>query len=219
MIAILISSIAIAQDNLTTNTTSNPVKFGLKLGINFAKLTDSEDSGDIDSKARVGVNVGGYIFYKFSKKFAFQPELLYTTQGLVNEGQSEGNEFKITYKLDYIAIPLMFKYYPAKNFNVEFGPQLSFNVSKKIQAKGYGESVTYDLDEFFDANDIDAKTNTFDLGLNFGLGYELDNGFNFGARYSLGMIKVIEGADLVDSYGNSENIKNSVFTFGVGYTF
>lgn len=216
--AILVCSIGTAQNQQETKPASKPLKYGLKLGLNFAKLTDSE-SGTSDTSPRNGLNVGVYLNYKFSDKFAFQPELLYTAQGMIEEGTSDGIDIKLTYKLDYIAIPLMIKYYPVKNFNFEFGPQLAFNVKKELEAKGNGQTLDFDLDDFFNDNGIDAKTNTFDLALNFGLGYELENGLNFSGRYSLGLTKVFEGSDVVDDNGNAQNIKNSVFTFGLGYTF
>lgn len=215
----LVGGIAIAQDAPATESSSKSVKFGLKAGLNFAKLTNTEGE-DYDVSSRTGLNAGAYVHYQFSEKFAFQPELLYTNQGIIEKGTSSGYDVKLTYKLDYIAVPLMIKFYPIKNLNVEFGPQLAFNVKKDLEAKVSGlNTQTYDLDTFFKDNGIDAKTNTFDLGLNFGLGYELDNGLNFGARYSLGMIKVFEGDDVVDENGNAESNKNSVFSFGLGYTF
>ncbi len=215
----LVGGIAIAQDAPAAQSASKSVKFGLKAGLNLARMTNGEDD-ELTEYSRGGLNAGVYMHYQFSEKFAFQPELLYTNQGTVEKGTSSGYNIKLTYKLDYIAIPLMVKYYPIKNLNVEFGPQLAFNVKKDLEAKVSGQNTqTYDLDTFFKSNGIDAKTNTFDLGLNFGLGYELDNGLNFGARYSLGMIKVFEGDDVVDENGNAESIKNSVFSFGLGYTF
>lgn len=164
MAALLLCSIGIAQNATAKKSTSNPVKFGLKLGVNIAKLTDS-DSGT----SRVGINGGVYLNYKFANQLAFQPELLYTTQGLVEKQKYYGMDIKTTYKLDYIAVPLMIKCYPTENFNLEFGPQLAFNVNKKIVGKANGETKELDLDDFFRSNYIRAKTNTFDFGLNFGL--------------------------------------------------
>ena len=218
MTAILICGIGIAQVKPETKTASKSLKYGLKLGINSAKLTDSGEDGFSDSP-RIGLNAGGYLNYRYNEKFAFQPELLYTAQGIINKGSSQGIDLEITYKLDYIAIPLMIKYYPSKNFNLEFGPQIAFNFKKEIEAKGNGQTLNYDLDDFFNDNGINAKTNTTDFALNFGLGYEIANGLSFNGRYSLGLTKVFEGADVVDSNGNAQNVKNSVFTFGLGYTF
>ncbi|WNM18136.1 porin family protein [Flavobacterium capsici] len=218
LVAVFVSSLAIAQGNTNTSSSSKPVKFGLKLGFNLAKLTDSE-SADVETKSRIGVNIGGFLYYKFSEKFAFQPELVYSTQGLVQQGSSEGINVDITYRMDYILLPLMVKYYPAKDFYIELGPQLGFNVKKELEAEGNGQSLTWDTDDFFDQNNIDAKTNTFDFGLNFGLGYEFKNGLGIGGRYALGLTKVFEGNDVVDGNGSSQNIKNSVFSLGLAYRF
>lgn len=216
--AVVLCSLGHAQNKGASPSKAKDWRFGIKAGLNIANLTNTDETG-ISVSSRTGVNTGIYLHHKFGGKWAFQPELLYTTQGNIQRGSSQGIDVKITYMLDYIAVPLMFKYYPAKNFNLEFGPQLAFIVSKKLKGEGNGQSLTYDLDDFFAANGLDIKTNTFDLALNFGLGYELDNGLNFSGRYSLGMIKIFKGSDAVDSNGNDQIIKNSVFSFGLGYTF
>lgn len=216
--SILICCFVNAQNSTVANPNVKPLKVGIKTGINIANLTNTDEPG-ISSSSRIGFNLGVYLNYKFSDKLGFQPEVLYTTQGNVLKGSSDGMDLKMTFMLDYIAIPLMIKYYPAKNFNLEFGPQLAFNVNKKVKAESGGETVTIDLDELFAASGLDSKTNTFDFGLNFGMSYELGNGLNFNGRYSLGMIKVFEGSDVVKSDGSPQNIKNSVFSFGLGYTF
>ncbi|MEO8515093.1 MAG: porin family protein [Flavobacterium sp.] len=218
MAALLVCSMGIAQNRTATKSSSNPVKFGLKLGVNIAKLTDSEGE-NMTTTPRTGINAGFYVNCKFADAFAFQPELLYTTQGINQKGFYGGTEVKTKYKFDYIAVPLMIKYYPNKNFNIEFGPQLGFMVNKEIEGKVFGETRSYDLDDFFKANGVKAKTNTFDFSLNFGVGTELENGLNFGARYSLGMTKVFEGRDITDIYGKPSDVRNSVFTFSMGYSF
>ena len=217
MAALLICSIGIAQVKSQSKTASKPLQYGLKLGINSAKLTNSD--GGVTASPRIGINMGSFLNYRFTEKFAFQPELLYTTQGIINKGTVEGTSIKITYKLDYIALPLMMKFYPAKDFNLEFGPQVGFNVKKELEVKANGQSQSFDLDDFFSSNGIEAKTNTVDFALNFGLGYEIANGLSLNGRYTLGLTKVFEGADVVDENGNVQKVKNSVFTFGLGYTF
>ncbi|WP_264521383.1 porin family protein [Flavobacterium sp. N1994] len=211
---LLVFGLTMAQNSSPSKASKTPIKFGLKLGLNIANLTNTED-GSSSVSPRTGINLGGYLHYKVAEKWALQPELLYTTQGNI----VQSNNVKVTYMLDYIAIPLMAKYYPAKGFNVEFGPQLSFIVSKKAKGESNGQSTTIDLDELFAASNLNAKVNTFDLGLNFGLGYELKNGINFSGRYTLGMLKVFKGADVVYSNGSEQVIKNSVFSFGMGFTF
>ena len=214
---LLFTSLTFAQNKPQTNVVSKKVKYGLKLGLNISKLTDFNTGNSISS--RTGLNIGGYLNYKFNNKLAFQPELLYTAQGVVEQGVSNGINLKLKYKLDYLAIPLMLKFYPNKNFNIEIGPQFSYNVKNELEAKGNGQTLNFDLDDFYADNGIDAKTNKFDLALNFGLGYELNNGINFAARYSYGLTKVLKGSEVTDLNGNSLNIKNAVITFGLGYTF
>ncbi len=216
--AILICSLGSAQNNAVENSNGKSLKFGLKGGINIASQTDSRETG-IGMEPRIGFNIGGYLNYKFTDDFALQPEIFYTTQGNRFYQYIDGVKLDLIFMLDYIAVPLMIKYYPSKNFNLEFGPQMAFNVNKKIKLKAEGQTLTYDIDDFFSSGGLDFKTNTFDFGLNFGMGYELDNGLNFNGRYSLGMTKVFEGSDVVRSDGTPQNIKNSVFSFGLGYSF
>ncbi|HNP33214.1 MAG TPA: porin family protein [Flavobacterium sp.] len=215
---LLVFSLCIAQQGSASKSASTSVKFGLKLGINFATLSNLDDPSTSVS-SRTGINIGGYLNYKFAKKFAFQQELLYTSQGAIANQDSNGTPVKLTFMFDYFAVPLMLKYYPTKAFNVEFGPQLGFIVSKKLKGEANGQSFTYDIDDFFAENNIDAKASKFDLGLNFGLGYEFENGINFSGRYTAGMIKVLKGPAMVYSNGSEQIIKNSVFSFGMGYTF
>ncbi|MEG1025338.1 MAG: outer membrane beta-barrel protein, partial [Flavobacterium sp.] len=55
--------------------------------------------------------------------------------------------------------------------------------------------------------------NTFDFGVNFGLGYKLENGLNFGVRYNLGL------TDINNVDNSSVKNKNRAFQVSVGYFF
>lgn len=97
-------------------------------------------------------------------------------------GQGAG-EWKPT----YINIPVMAKYYFAEGFNAELGPQLGFMVGK---------------------DDLENE-NVVDFGLAAGVGYELENGLNFGVRYVYGITNVMQDF----------KAQNRVLQVGVGYTF
>ena len=215
---LLFCCIGFAQVKSATSSGSKVVKFGLKAGINSARLTDFENAG-YTLTSRIGFNIGGYLNVNLNDKFVFQPELLYTTQGIVQNQVVSGTNIEITYKLDYIAVPLMIKFYPTPKFNIEFGPQLAFIVNKEFQGKGNGQTVNFEMDSFFQQNNIRLKTNTLDFALNLGLGYEIAKGLNLNGRYSIGTTKVFEGADNVDSNGNQSSVRNMVLSFGLGYTF
>lgn len=186
------------------------VQFGAKAGVNFATVTGDETE---DVSGRTAFHVGAVAEIKISDKFSFQPELLYSAQG-VKEDYSEnfgGTEIKIeeTIKYDYLNIPLMAKYYVAEGFSIEAGPQVGFLMSAKYEAEassaGVSESETIDLKD---------ETSGIDFGLNFGLGYKLESGLNFGARYNLGLSNIYDGEGS-DNY----KIKNSVIQVSVGYFF
>ena len=175
------------------------VKFGAKVGVNFANGT-GDDFEDTDM--RTSVLFGGFARFALSDKIAFQPELLYSGQGVKESYSEEGMDVDGTLKLDYLNIPLMFKYYAGSGFNIQAGPQVGFLMSAKYKMEAGGESA-----------DIDVKDEMkgLDFGLNIGLGYDLESGIGIDARYGLGLSNV---ADYDEADG-----KNNVISLAVSYTF
>jgi hypothetical protein len=166
-------------------TNAQEISFGVKGGLNIANIT----GGDADRNNLLSFHLGGVAEIPVSEKFSIQPELLYTRQGSETE-----NIVKI--KLDYLALPIMAKYYVTNNLSIEAGPQAAFLVRDKA--------------DFNNSNlegELDA--NTFDFGLNIGAGYKLPSGFFTQLRYNYGVTVIAENPDL----------KNSVFQLSVGYQF
>lgn len=164
-------------------------KWGAKGGVNISDLYVSESGSDY--KTRTSFHVGLVGEYIISDRFSFQPELLYSSQG----GKIYLTDDYATVKLDYINVPLMAKYYALPNFSLEIGPQVGFLV---------GDDWSYNGQDF---DSLNPDYNTVDFGLNFGLGYEFNNGIFLNSRYNLGLTNVDEYA------------KNAVFQFSVGYFF
>ena len=110
----------------------------------------------------------------------------------------------------------MAKFYVAEGFSLEAGPQIGFLLSSKLDYEGvgpgYSESSTEDLKDF---------TKGIDFGLNFGLGYKMESGLNFGARYNLGLSNFWDlPSDIDPEFGISDfKNKNSVIQLSVGYFF
>lgn len=167
------------------SATAQEIKFGIKGGLNFANISGDNTKG-VD--VVTSFNFGVVSEIPISEKFSFQPELMYSGQGY---GFNDN-----TVELSYLNVPLMGKYYVTKGLSVEAGPQIGFLLAAKNEKTNVKDSF-----------------NTFDFGVNFGLGYKLDNGLNFGARYNLGL------TDINDVEGSSSKNKNSVFQFSVGYFF
>lgn len=188
------------------------IKYGAKVGLNLATL-----NGDVeDVKSLIGAHLGGFVEIKITDKFAFQPELLYSMQGAKTEysesepGYSYSSEEK--YKLGYLNLPLMAKYFATEKLFIEAGPQIGFLMSAKYDFKEI-ETFMGDTETF--SGDIDIKDNlkSIDFGLNFGLGYEFTQNIFASARYNVGL------SDINDVEGSNVKIQNGVFQFSFGYKF
>jgi len=189
------------------------VKFGAKVALNIANLT-----GDIENPSSLtGFQIGGFAEFKLSEKFAFQPELMYSTQGTrksysgVIDNYNFSGENKT--KLSYLNLPLMLKYYFVPKFNIEFGPQIGLLLSAKN---------VIDYDDVMDGTaysgstkiDIKDQITTVDFGLNFGAGYDFTEKISAGLRYNLGLSTIYDY-----EIASDPNVKNSVFSISVGYKF
>ncbi len=154
----------------------------------------SNVTGDIeDNGIKVGFQIGALAEIMISDKFAVQPELLYSAQGTKFDGEGDAS-----YKLDYLNIPIMAKYYVAEGFSLEAGPQIGFLMSAKYDFDGGDE-------------DIKDELNSTDFGLNFGAGYDVTENINLGLRYSLGLSNINKEGD--------DSVKNSNIAFAVAYKF
>lgn len=201
LIAILIVySFTVSAQNKLEN--SSGVIFGVKAGVNFATIT-GDDTEDVDT--RTSFHAGVVVEMEIFDKFSFQPEILYSSQGA--KGSSDGMDMEIKY--DYLNIPLLVKYYLAEGFSIEGGPQVGILLSADGEASGI--SV-----------DIKDITKDIDFSLDLGLGYILENGLNFAARYNFGISNIndnngtIMGAEF--DFGDVKNY-NGVFQLSVGYMF
>lgn len=161
------------------------VNFGLKGGINIANVI-GDNSSNFD--AVTAFHFGAMAEIPLTEKFSFQPEVLFSGQGTsINKDIAE---------LNYINVPLMAKYYVTKGFSLEAGPQIGFLAKAKY--------LKADVKDF---------VRPVELGFNVGLGYKLENGLNFGARYNVGL------TNSNDVPGSNDVNRNSVFQASVGYFF
>lgn len=183
-------------------------KFGVKGGLNVANQNYSGDDAPSPSSI-IGFHIGGFVEIKIADKFSIQPELLYSAQGskFNLEVPYEGGIYSTenTFKLSYINIPVMFKYYVAEKFSLEAGPQIGFLVDSKLKTNVIGQSVSQDAKDLFES---------VDFGFNLGVGYDFTKKISAGIRYNLGLTNVMK----TESGDNSE-AKNSVFSLSVGYKF
>jgi long-subunit fatty acid transport protein len=185
---VMLTAVAVMAFGLSN---AQDVKFGAKAGLNMSNYTGDVEGTDM----KVGYQVGGFAEIKISEKFAVQPELVFTNLGA--KGDFSG--VTVTEHLNYLAIPVMAKYFVADKFSVEAGPQIGFLMSAKMKADG--ESV-----------DTKDEYNSTDFGLNVGVGYDITENIGVGLRYTAGLSNIAK--DSGDFKQGNSNIALSV-----GYKF
>ena len=190
------------------NLNAQEVKFGAKAGVNFASISGDE-TDDLDG--RTSFHFGAVAEIMISEKFSVQPELLYSAQGAKSTYEDEFEKEEVTIKLDYINIPIMAKYYVAEGFSIEAGPQIGFLMNSEAEYD-YTDKEDSDFNES-GTEDLKDQIKSIDFGFNLGLGYKMESGLNFGARYNLGL------SDLWDIDTGGVKNQNSVIQISVGYFF
>lgn len=207
---IIFAAIAVfALNTVNAQDAKNSKSFGVKGGVNFANITD-----DKDADMKVGFFAGVYGEFMLSEKFSIQPEILYSTQGTKykENGSNEFGSYAVdaTFKLDYINVPVMAKYYINDKFSIEAGPYVGFLLKGIVS---YDVSVSNENESVSDGDYIDLKDqlNTVDFGLGFGAGYKVNSNISLGLRYNIGLTDVEEDA------GDEMGSKNSVFQLSFGY--
>lgn len=159
-----------------------------KVGMNLATIT-----GDGDQKMKVGLLAGAELEYGIAENFGLDFGVLYSMEGCrFKEDQMDKS---LKYNLDYINIPILAQFYPAKGFAIKAGVQPAFNVRHKASYDG-------------DTADLDG-IQSFNFSIPVGLSYEYQC-FVLDARYNIGITKLVKDAD---------QGRNSTFSISIGYKF
>jgi hypothetical protein len=172
---------------------SQSAKFGLKAGVNISTL---KWNSNVDGDARIGLYAGGLAHIHLTPQWALQPEVYYSAEG--GKMNVSSNE-EVTWKNDYVNIPLLLQYNFDNGFRLQAGPQLGLLVSSKVEDQDDNED---------DADEVFKSTN---VSLGFGLGYLTYSGIGIDARYNLGLSRITESA--------YDEAKGRVFQIGLFYLF
>ena len=165
------------------------VSGGLKLGLNLANQTISNDYVTISPSFRPSLHAGGYLTLMISNKIGVQPEVLYSAQGAKMDGQ--------TLKLNYVTVPVLVRFNITERFNLHLGPQIGMLLSAKAKM------------ESGDDEDVKDQYKGTDIGIAGGLGVDLPMGLNFGFRFIKG-VSNIAGEDVGDTKYKNYNLQLSV---------
>ena len=166
---------------------SQGISAGLKAGANITNFRG--DFSTIDKQSMTGFHAGGYLNFRLLG-ISLQPELLVSTAGAkLDDGSS--------YKLTYLAMPVMLKYKMLLGLYFEAGPQFSYKLGEDVENKTSG-----------------SFAKNLDLSAAIGAGIQTKKGLGVGLRYLAGLSKVgdFEATDVL-----SPDFKNSVLQIGVSF--
>ena len=174
------------------DTKAKQVTLGVKGGLNVYNI---HNDNNVKYDAKTGFHVGMLGHIHLDKRFAIQPELVYSAQGA--KYTVAGNEVKM--KLGYINVPVMFQYMFDNGFRLQAGPQVGFLASAKSETNN-------------SETDIKNNLKKVDFALGFGAGYiNPKSGFGVDARYNLGLSDINEIGSVKST--------NRGFQLGIFYLF
>ena len=184
---------------------------GIKGGVNLSSLTIDDNT---DKNLKIGFHAGVYDKIALSESFAIQPELLYSVKGIkMNYDDNTFAEGDSKFNLNYIDLPVKFVLNLSEDFEIQFGPYVSYLVSANMDTDA----------ELFDAFPIDSDDEidrenfrSIDYGLSAGLGFDLDP-MIIGFNYNMGLTPVAKDDEVSeDILGDA---KNAVIQVYVGLKF
>jgi len=182
---------------------------GLKGGLAIQTLGgDDVVSDQIDS--RTGFVGGAYFQNDFSRNFGVRLETLYFMKGASADLDTLGVTASATVKLDYVEFPLLaVAHLPVSEktrIDIFGGPTFAFNTSAKAEASVGG---------FSGSADIGDGVKSFDFGLTFGAGINIDAGsaiIGIEGRYGFGLDSIVDSDALSDvGFSDNADVKNQGF--------
>lgn len=195
--------------------------WGVKGGFNGSFMTNarfnSNERGmpsiDVDG-FKPSFNIGVFAEYQFNKRWAIQPELVYSRQGgfskvgilsFQNNGDGIAGSYKVWYRVNYLNVPILAKWYalPGK-LSIDLGPQFGFALKHDVKTKLNSITAIETIDK-------DA-INTFDFAVAAGVTYYFTPMIGANVRYNLGLTDIAKDND-------GDAMRNQVIQVGINFRF
>jgi hypothetical protein len=188
---------------LAAQPAAGQTRFGLRAGVNFAKLTgDDVDSDALDS--RTGLVAGGFMEAPFAEIVSLQLGAQYSQKGASAETLAGDTKLE----LDYLEVPaLLVVRVPGSgstDIRLSLGPTLGFLIScEGVAAIGFSADCEDNMKKF----DLGGLVGA---GLSFGMGSGaallIDGFYNFGFM-------------TIDDSANEDDVRTEVFGITAGIMF
>lgn len=172
------------------------VYFGPKIGANFSKISNMDQTG-LDVSNRLGYQFGGVAEFGLTNMLSFETELVFTSKGMSNDLSAT--------RVNYLSIPLLAKV----SFNM-LGLSRVYAIGGTYNNIRTNARVVYEFGESFSETE---HFTVIDWGLSVGAGAAYDIGYGLlclDLRYDLGIVDV-EKVNVTE--------KNRNRSFGIALTF
>jgi len=192
-----------AMAALFINVASAQIQWGAKAGLDFSNSHESSPVSKNVYNNKPGFNAGGLAYIALSNHFGLQPEIMYLSQGSKEKVITE----TITGNVQYVDVPVLFKYKNTAGFFIEAGPQIDF----LLQAKSYSYGLYTNEKQYYKSPNLSGVA---------GIGYLSRLNIGVDVRYSLGLTRTnqtitIDGT----SYYPDNKIRDNVFQADLFYVF
>ena len=181
--------------------------FGPKIGVDYTHFWGK----NVYHGGQLNYQAGVFMEYRFTNRFSIAPEVVFAAQGgkydVKDYNDGDGYfDAKFTENVNYINIPVMFKYYVTPALSIDLGPQLGINVYSKYTVESKDKNLN--INETLDQKD---DTKTIDVGVGLGLTYNITNDVFVQGRYTLGLTDVFDKSWDTGKNGNAQ--------IAIGYRF
>ena len=179
-----------------TDSQAQFARTGLKGGLNLSNLY----ANDVDDEnARIGWHAGFYGQLFATEAFAIQPEVNFSTKGTgVTRINSTSARYESKFNLTYIDIPVLAVFKLGEVAEIHAGAYWAYLLGASIRNNNNdpdNEFTTQDRDNFDD----------WDYGLVGGIGFNIGEAAQIGARYNYGLNEIAESAGARRLFGNNKN--------------
>ena len=202
--------LVLASARPTLAQSSRMGQMGLKLGGSLAQYRGDDTGGGFGNLG--GFCGGGVLHLPVSSVFSVQPELLYSQKGAKNQSITmPAGYYNVSVvgdqRLNYLEVPVMAKLRSHGGAFLEAGPTFSYLLSAHIVDGQSNGQNKLDNRESFKA---------FEVGYAAGVGFQSQQGFMFGVRYTHGLTSLYKAGAYWNIKGEAE-VYNQVFQLYAGF--
>lgn len=156
--------------------------YGVKVGVNGTNIINA----DMYKTMKPSVYAGIYAEILVMDRCIVQPEVVYSRQGAqTSEGSTD-----MALRLNYLNVPVMFKYQISEQFSILLGPQLGINLNARTTADIGDAGVSLKVTDSF---------TVCDFAMAAGVEYQLMPILGFSIRYNYGLTDISKGPHKINN--------------------